>query len=134
MVWISAVKNGDTFQDARWHWSPRTADPAAIVVHDGPSLPFTIDGGTDMQVGGDWAATYGSDGTTERVYVWHITTGETWVLPNRPGFHFRQILAVSPTEIVLGEAIAAKDDNNQLHNLVRIDLTAVPALVAAWSP
>jgi len=135
LVWISATPvPGGSFIDARWHWSPRTADPASIVVHDGPSLPAVIaDGGTDMQVGGDWAATVGYDGTARRIYVWHITTGDTWVLPNRPGFYFGKILAVSPTELVFGEAIATQFPEEGLANLVRIDLAALPALVAEWS-
>jgi hypothetical protein len=95
-------------------------------------VPVIADGGTDMQVGGDWAAAIGSDGTTIHVYVWHITTGEIWVLPNRPGFQWKRILAVSPTEIVLGESIAGPN-TRIMQNLVRIDLAVLPALAAAWA-
>jgi hypothetical protein len=134
IVWISALPNGGGFTDARWHWSPRTTDPAAIVVHDGPALPGVIaDGLTDMETGGEWAVNVGNDGTADRVYVWHITTGETWVLPNRAGFHFKRVFAVTPTEVVLGEAIPMPDDITFLDRLVRIDFAALPSLVAAWS-
>jgi hypothetical protein len=133
LVWISAAPNGDTFTDAKWHWSPRTTQPSAIAVADGPALPIIMDGGSDMQVGGGWAATHGCTAPrTCQVYVWQITTGKTWVLPDRPGNHFHRIFAVSPTEIVLGEATAAGDDYKTLHRLVRIDLGALPALAAAW--
>jgi hypothetical protein len=132
MVWISAARNGDAATDARWHWSPRATEASSVVVHDGPSLPFIADGGTDMAVGGDWAATIGSDGTSIHFYVWHITTGETWELPNRPGFQFKRILSVSPTEMVLGETVAGSNAG-LMHNLVRVDLASLPGLVGAWS-
>ena len=131
MVWISAARNGDAATDARWHWSPRATDAASVVVHDGPSLPFIADAGMDMAVGGDWAATVGSDGISIHFYVWHITTGETWELPNRPGFQFKRVLAVSPTEMVLGETIAGPD-TGLMENLVRVDLATLPMLVSAW--
>ena len=132
MVWISGARNGGAATDVRWHWSPRATDAASVVVHDGPSLPFIADPGLDLAVGGEWAGTVGSDGTSIHFYVWHITTGETWVLPNRPGFQFKRILAVSPTEMVLGEEIAGPD-NGLMQNLVRVDLAALPMLVSAWT-
>jgi hypothetical protein len=134
LVWISAAPNGETFKDAKWHWSPRTKQPSGIVVHDGPSLPTIIDGGRDMQVGGEWAASLGctAPGGVCQIDIWHITTGETLVLPHRPQHRFSRIFAISPTEIVLGEAVAAKDDFKTLHHLVRIELSALPALAKAW--
>ena len=48
-------------------------------------------------------------------------------MPNRPGFQFKRILAVSPTEMVLGEEIAGPD-NGLMQNLVRVDLAALPML------
>jgi hypothetical protein len=134
MVWISATPVGGAFKDAQWHWSPRTTDPSGIVIHDGPAIPTIIaDGGTDMMTNGDWAATVGSDGVLDRIFVWHITTGETWVLPNRAGFQFKRIFAVSPTELVLGEQSAAHDNSDVLDTLMRVDLATLPALVAALS-
>ena len=134
MVWISATPVGGAFKDAQWQWSPRTTDPSSIVIHDGPAIPNIIaDGGTDMMTAGDWAATVGSDGMLDRIYVWRISTGETWVLPNRAGFQFRRILAVSPTELILGEQSAAHDNSDLLDTLMRVDLTMLPALVAAFA-
>lgn len=86
-----------------------------------------------MMTAGDWAATVGSDGMLDRIYVWRISTGETWVLPNRAGFQFRRILAVSPTELILGEQSAAHDNSDVLDTLMRVDVMMVPALVAAFS-
>jgi hypothetical protein len=125
---------GGPSSDFEWHWSPRVSTPGAFITNAGPSLPFIADGGTDMQVNGEWAATYGftSPGVGE-IDVWRITTGDTWRLPNRPGHHWKRILAVSATELVLADVLATQDDNSNLHHLVRLDIASLPALVAAWS-
>jgi hypothetical protein len=134
LVWIDAVRPGEDFADARWRWSPRTTDPASVVVNDGPLVP-TRGLVTDVQVVGDWAAVHGAFGTPQgvegRVFLWNVANGKTYTMPPRPGHGFRRVFAVSPTELLLGEAVAS--EHQEIQHLVRIQLSALPSLVAQWS-
>jgi hypothetical protein len=138
LVWFDAARNGDLLTDLRWHWSPRARAPAAVVVHDGPAIPIVTDS-TGMQLGGDWAATMGCGSTTtlneSNVHIWNITTGESWVLPQRPGWFFYRVVAISPWDLLLGEIPFSETPSTADHisNFVRLDLSALPAIVEAWS-
>ncbi len=136
IVWVDAIAAGDLFSDARWHWSPRTTVASGVVINDGPMVPLRA-GLRDMQTFGDWAAADGLFGSADpsdiRVSVWNIATGQTFVLPHRPGNRFDRVFAVTPTELVVGERLTSTADPNQLVHLVRIELAALPQLVAEWS-
>lgn len=137
IVWVDAVRSGERFSDARWHWSPRTTSAAGVVVHDGPPVPVT---GmlVDMQTTGDWAAADGylgpGDSSSEiRMFIWNIPTGQTFILPNRPGHQFARVLAITPTELVVGERAVSPVFAPVLDHIVRIELAALPSLAEAWS-
>lgn len=136
MVWVSGKLVGSSYEDVRWHSSPRATSANAIAVNDGPSLPITT-GLMDLQINGDWAALNACTGKNDpnlcRVYIWHIATGKTWVLPPRPGKRFTRVLAVGQTEIVLGETGFASEDSQFLRTIVRIDLGSLDSIVAAWT-
>jgi len=134
IYWLDGVRPGESFEDVQWHRSPRATTPAGIVVHDGPKV--AAHGGTnDMQATGVWAAADGLFGTTppyeQRIFVWNTATGQTFMLPNRPGHMFERIYAVTDTELVVGERKTTTPLSG-LDNFVRISLDALPALVAAW--
>jgi hypothetical protein len=136
LVWISGNHDLDTYRDVRWQWSPRATTNAGIDIHDGPTLPI-IAGLIDLQVGGEWAAVNGCSGPRDaslcKVHVWHVTTGESWTVPARAaGRRFSRVLAISPTELVLGETGFANDEAFYFDTLVRIELASLPAITSTW--
>jgi hypothetical protein len=136
LAWIDAERPGDLFSEATWHWSPRTTDPAEVVVHDGPSLP--VRGLVqNVRVFGDWVAADGLFGTSDpylvRLFVWNIATGQAFTLPQRPGHLARELFAVTPTEVIFGDASAQGNTDHSTDHLVRLQLSALPAIVQAWS-
>lgn len=46
------------------------------------------------------------------------------------GFNFYNVLAVSPTEIYLGEVLIRPSGLQNLDNIVRLEISALPALAA----
>lgn len=133
IVWIDAARPVDVYEGAQWHWSPRATAAAGIVVHDGPAIP-TVGLVTDMHTTGTWAVADGLLGpaaTEVRIYFWNLASGETWILPNRAGRVFQRILAVTPKEVVIGERNGSSEASS-IDSLLRIELAAVPALVANW--
>lgn len=135
IVWVDAIRGGDLFDGAQWHWSPRTTVTTGVVVHDGPSLPLR-GGLIDMQTYADWAASDGLFGTAEpydtRIFMWNIATGQSFVLPHRAGHHFERVFAITATELIVGERLSTSD-YDQVDHLVRIALASIPQLVADWS-
>ncbi len=133
MFWISAASVNETYTDRRWHWSPRSDDPAGISVHDGPALVgngFLME---DMKAAGDWAAAnhcpVGADLSKCQLVAWNVVTNQTIAVVGRPGFVFVNVLAVTPTEIYLQEAKIVPGAL-QFDNIVRLEISALPALAA----
>lgn len=133
IVWMSGVRVNDQYTDRRWHWSPRVEDPADVVVHDGP----TIDGSgpllEDIKTGGDWAAAtrclVPNDLSKCQVIAWNMATNQTVAISGRPGAFFWNVLAVSPTELYLGE-IVIRPITHLVDNIVRLETSALSALAA----
>jgi hypothetical protein len=135
IVWIDGTRPGDEFADAQWHWSPRATQASDIVIQDGPPIPI-VGQLLDMQTTGEWVAAYGEQGADKgyesRVFVWNMTSGQTYVVPNRRADRtFTRVFAVTPTELILGEQLLT-DSFHLLDQIVRIDLAALPSLVAQW--
>lgn len=138
MVWMSGIRAFEGYADRRWHWSPRATDPADVVAHDGPSLAGQGHLIGDIKTAGDWAATthcpIPEDLTSCKLIAWNIATNQSYAVSGRAGSVFWNVLAVTPTELYLAEVDIATGGLGLLDNVVRIEISALPALAASGWP
>jgi hypothetical protein len=130
MVWLGASGLGaidGTFETSQLFWSPVVTSPQEVAIHDGPVVPHG-----HGSVG--WLATYGDRAAcvvkhdTAELVVANLVTGDTWLLPSRPGRHFLEVQAMNETSVLLTE-YATGNSLTFPDRLVRLDLSALDQLV-----
>ena len=63
-----------------------------------------------------------------------LSDGKRWTIGPRPGAYYREVLAVSPQIILVGEIDDSGDPKLgwQIQRLTRFDLSQLDQLAAAW--
>lgn len=126
------------YASVRWSWTPRPAQPSEVAIVDGPSIPVDA-GALRVVTGGDYAAVLGchlgvTDNKACTVHVVQMSTRKTWRIGPRAGEAFAKLIAMSASELVIGvvdyplTAISRKE----IHRFLRLDLTKLDDLAAAW--
>jgi hypothetical protein len=100
----------------------------------GAQLP-AVNGLLELQTWHDYAATIGvlAGGTRYAILVVRISDGRLWTIKPRPGANVVRLLAVSYTDVVVGE----NDDvpgvpAYQMQRLTRYQLSRLDDLASAW--
>ena len=139
LVWIgvTGVSSADgTFQTARFYWSPWAGSAQGLTPTAGPVIP-AVAGLASLAVGGDYAAALGCDSSLVgdpvcHVYVVRLSTRQLWTIPGRPGGNqFVQVLAASPTELVLAEIdspVTKAVMRQEIQRIVRVQISALDQL------
>jgi len=136
VVWIGTTgpyRHDGLYETAQLFWAlwPEPAGPLSI--NAGPVLPATTDLGS-LKTWGDFAATIGCRQALDtcELQVVKLSTGKLWRIPRRPGAVFLDVMAVSPTELLLDEMDYPGGYPQLVPRLVRLDLTRLDALEHAW--
>jgi hypothetical protein len=131
-----------TYASARIDWLKYVAAPGQFLTQTQPAGPI-IPAQTalvDLAAGDDYAATIGCDANSNQdirichVYVAQLSSGKVWAVPQRPGGNsFRKVLAIGPTELVLGEQDAQPlSIQPDFKRIVRIAIAHLDDVVASW--
>ncbi len=136
VVWIGTTgthRHDGLYETAQLFWAlwPEPAGPLSI--NAGPLLPATTDLAS-LKTWGDFAATIGCQQALDtcELQVVKLSTGKLWRIPRRPGAVFLDVMAVSPTELLLDEMDYPGGFAQLVPRLVRLDLTRLDALEHAW--
>jgi hypothetical protein len=119
---------------AELYWAPTPAGKDAVTPTGSVSLPATS-GLNSVAVFGDFAAATGNDDRTRQVvFVVRLSDGKRWTIGPRPGAYYREVLAVSPQIILVGEIDDSGDPKLgwQIQRLTRFDLSELDQLATAW--
>jgi len=132
VVWIGTTglhRHDGLYETAQLFWAlwPEPAGPLSI--NAGPLLPAT-NGLSSLKTWGDFAATIGCPSALDtcELLVVKLSTGKLWRIPRRPGAVFLDVMAVSPTELLLDEIDYPGGYVQIIKRLVRLDLTRLDAL------
>ena len=145
VVWLSVSgpqATQFTYASARIDWLKYVAAPGQFLTQTQPAGPI-IPAQTalvDLAAGDDYAATIGCDANSNQdirichVYVAQLSSGKVWAVPQRPGGNsFRKVLAIGPTELVLGEQDAQPlSIQPDFKRIVRIAIAHLDDVVASW--
>jgi hypothetical protein len=119
---------------AELSWAPTPAGKDSVTPAGSVSLPATS-GLNSIAVFGDFAAATGNDDRPRQVvFVVRMSDGKRWTIGPRPGVYYREVLAVSPQFILVGEIDDSGDPKLawQVQRLTRFDLSQLDQLAAAW--
>lgn len=116
------------YSSAALMWSPLPTKPADVASVTGPAMPAAA-GLTDLVVGPDYAASIGYDetGKNSTLIVVRLSTKQVWRIPPRTGNEVVSILAISSSEILVGEKTAGTA-SDVVHRLVRLRLSNIDDL------
>lgn len=120
-----------TSESVKVFWAARTTDPADFVRQGGLTLPHTYFGPFDLSAFGDRVAMRVSDDTGKGILIADVATSKTWLVPDRPGRHFRQVLAMNATTVLVSE-FQADDPGLAIDSLVRLELNSLDQLSKGW--
>jgi hypothetical protein len=138
MAWVGVHGPGrrdGTYTAAELYFTPFPAGQDAAPIMGGTPIP-AVNGLLELQTWNDHAAALGvlAGSTNFVLFVVRLSDGHLWTIKQRPGAVFMRVLALSPTEIVVGE-----NDNNsdpalasQVQHLTRYQLARLDDLAAAW--
>jgi hypothetical protein len=137
MAWVGVHGPGrrdGTYTAAELYFTPFPVGQDSVPIMGGTPIP-AVNGLLELQTWNDYAAALGvlAGGTNFVLFVVRLSDGHMWTINQRPGAVFMRVLALSPTEIVVGE-----NDNSdpalasQVQHLTRYQLTRLDDLAAAW--
>jgi hypothetical protein len=137
-VWVGTTgpqRHQGTYQTAQLYWAawPNGSANGGVTIHDGPALPAT-NALSSVATWGDYAATIGCTQGIEtcELLVVQLSTGKLWRLHRRPTGVFLDVMAVTPTEILLSERGYPDGFNDQVLRFVRLELSQLDTLEHAW--
>jgi hypothetical protein len=137
MVWAGThgpQRTSGAYTAAELYWASWPAGQDSVPIMGGTALP-AIGGLLSLQTWGDYAALTGSTSDKRQVmFVVRLSDGKLWTIAARPGTFYRNVLAVSPTEILFGEIDNSGDPvlGQRIQRLVRYDLAHLDNLSSAW--
>lgn len=136
MAWAGVHGPGrrdGTYTAAELYWTPFPAGKDSVPIMGGTALPAEH-GLLELQTWGDYAVATGiaRGGTRLVMFVVRLSDGRLWTLNPRPGAVFMRLLAVSPTEIVVGENNDTGDPAlaSQVQLITRYELAQLDTLAA----
>lgn len=141
LVWLAEtgpdVHDG-AYQSARLYWSALPPGATSVSPVKGPAIPAD-NGLTEIETGGDYAATFGAatasdGGVDERIFVIQLSTSKLWALHEPPGRKVLRVLAVSDQQILLGAVDWPGPPYflQQIQYILRVDPAKLDELEAAW--
>lgn len=141
LVWLAEtgpeVRSG-AYQSAALYWSAFAPGATSVKPVKGPDIPAD-NGLTEIETGGDYAATFGGTtsadgGVDNRIFVVQLSTGKLWTLHEPPGKQVLRVLAVSDQQILLGAVDwpGTPYSMQEIQYILRIDPAKLDELEAAW--